>query len=407
MRREKPIADVVEEVLRKVMGAQPPAAPAAPTTPAPAAPVEDPFLATLLPEEKESYDLAKWAEENHPEFKGQPLSGKFLAFYKAVDNYTNTERAKDPNRSFDENDEAFMSFVESSRPDIEPARWEKLKTDRLVAKVSEDTERRITDKFEREQKELKDRQLILEKRPIIESRLTQFQQRVGSLLTADATSQAAVIAKTIGEEGVQKATEKDPYFTPILVKAYEHGERAAAEFLAMTHGVKAYDAQDPVQDWLVKFIRRAGEVFAVNGGERRVRVDDGAQKSFLPRGQYYELLRSNPAEAGKHWTFSEEDVLGMIEFNTKDHINALIKTETERLTKAGFVRAAPQPAPAAVPQPTNPPGPNGAPTTPPEPVGSPRAGVTAAPGQGGGTTPVNRAMSDSELQLLGIPLKAA
>src|SRR5438552_596616 len=91
---------------------------AAPVTPAPppAAPAEDPFLANLIPEERQVYDLAKWAEENSLEYKGQGLSGKFLNFYKAVDQYITTERQKDPQRTFDDKDEAFQTFVESARP---------------------------------------------------------------------------------------------------------------------------------------------------------------------------------------------------------------------------------------------------------------------------------------------------
>jgi hypothetical protein len=409
VRREKPIAKVVEEVLRKVMGESP--QPAAPSLAAPAPthappPAEDPFLATMVPEEKEAYELAKWAEENVPEYKGQGLSGKFLGFYKAVDQYITAERAKDPNRKFDDDDEAFQSFVQSSRPEVEPSKWERLKTDRLVAQVEERTTKAVSERFSRENEELKERQTLLEKRPIIEGRLHAFRDNIGKLMTADAASPLAEIAKKIGTDGVEKAIEADPLFTPIVVTAYNHGEVAAAEFLAMSNGVKAYSPDNQVQDWLIRFIRRSGEVFAEKGGDRRVRTDNGTSKTFLPRGKYNELRRNNPAESEKHWTFSDEDVLQMLERNTKDHISALVKDETDRLAKAGYVRTAPAAAPVSGTP--NPPAPNGAPAPaapPPQPVGSPQAGVSSAPGQGSGGVAQQYALGDNELAILGIPRK--
>jgi len=389
----------------------PPSAQTPPAAPAPAP--DDPFLASLVPEEKEAYELAKWAEENVAEFKGQGLAGKFLNFYKSVDQYINTERAKDPNRKFDEEDEAFQSFVESARPEIEPTKWERLKTDRLVAQVQETTTKAVTEKFSRENEELRHRQTLLEKKPLIEGRLQKFQDNVGQLMVAEKDSPIATIAQKIGAEGVDKALEADPIFTPIVVSAYNHGQTAAAEFLAMTNGVKAFNESNQVQNWLIRFIRRAGEVFAEKGGDKRVRTEeDGAVKTFLPRGKFNEILQRNPAEAEKHWTFSDEDVLAMIERNTKDHIKALVTAENERLTKAGYIRPAPAAAPGAatVPGTSNPPATNGAPhaaTPPPEPVGSPRAGVSAAPGQGGGAVTQQNVMSDSELALLGLPRRAA
>jgi hypothetical protein len=403
VRREKPIASVVEEVLRKVIGESP--QPAAPAAPAPAAPVEDPFIATMLQPEKEAYELAKWAEGKGDEYKG--LSGKFLNFYKAVDQYVNTERQKDPNRSFDDDDEAFQTFVQGARPEIAPAAWDKLKTDRLIAQVEESTTQKVTEKFTKQTEEIQKRQDLMEKRPIIEGRLGAFQSNVGKLMASDPASPIAEIAKAIETNGIEKATEADPLFVPIVVKAYGHGERAAAEFLAMAHGVKDYNPQDPVQDWVIRFIRRAGETFANNGGDKRLRNgEDGTAQSFLPRGKYNELQMKNPAEAAKHWTFSDEDVLAMMERNTRDHIDALVKAERERLTKAGYIKPPPATPPPPVPGAANPPPTPGAATPPPEPVGSPRAGVSAAPGQGAGSVGQQHVMSNSELQILGLPARA-
>lgn len=402
--------------MRKVMGeatpapAPAPATPAAPPTPAPTP--EDPFLANLVPEEKETYDLAKWAEENVPEFKDRKVSTEFLNFYKAVDAYITSESAKDPNRKFDESDEAFQSFIESKRPDIDSAKWDKLKTDRLVAQVEERTERKLTEKFSRETDAIRQTQLVLEKRPVIEGRLKNFQDNIGKLMTADPNSPLSTIAKTIEKDGLDKAIEADPLFTPLVVQAYNQGERAAAEFLAMSHGVKAYDPKDPnhpVQDWVIRFIRRAGEVFAVKGGDKLVRKEqDGTETTFLPRGKFNDLKQKDPAAAQRHWTFSDEDIVKMLERNTADHIDATVKAEAERLQKAGYTRPA---APAPVPTQQNPgaPAANGSPATaaPPQPIDSPRAGVSAAPGQGGGTVQQQRAMSDAELELLGLKTKAA
>ncbi len=408
----------MEDAVRKVFGeAQPPSAtptPSAAQSPpvAPAAPQDDPYISQLGPEEKDAIELAKWADANTPEFKGQGLPAKFVAFYKAVDGYVAAAKAKDPDgeRTYDDNDKEFTKFVEDNRPAIEPAKWERLKTDRLVAQVEESTTKKVTEKFSAENEAIKRRQTMLEVKPVIEGRLARFQDNVGQLMIAEKDSVIASVAQTIGKDGVDKALEADPIFTPIVVAAYNQGQTAAAEFLAMTNGVKDFKQDNPVQDWLIRFIRRSGEVFAANGGDKRVRTDpeSGAQKTFLPRGKFNEIYARDPQEAAsKHWTFSDEDVLMMIERNTKDHIKALVTQETERLTKGGYVKPAP-PAAAPVPGTANPPAANGAPAAAapaPQPVGSPRAGVSAAPGQGGGAVNQQQALSDGELALLGIPVK--
>ena len=419
VRKEKPISQTVEEAVRKAFSeAQPPSAtptpPAAqPPPPATAAPQDDPYLSQLGPEEKEAIELAKWADANVTEFKGQGLPAKFVAFYKAVDEYVAAAKAKDPDgeRTYDDDDKEFTKFVEDNRPEIEPAKWERLKTDRLVAQVEESTTKKVSEKFAVENEAIKRRQTILEVKPVIEGRLTRFRDNVGQLMIAEKDSIIATVAQTIGRDGVEKAIEADPLFTPIVVAAYDQGQTAAAEFLAMTNGVKEFKPDNPVQDWLVRFIRRAGDVFAANGGEKRVRNgEDGTPKSFLPRGKFNEIYARDPEKAASaHWTFSDEDVLNMIERNTKDHIKALVTQEIERLTKAGYVKPAPPP-PAPVPGTANPPAPNGVPAAAapaPQPVGSPRAGVTAAPGQGGGAVAQQNVMGDSELVLLGIPRKAS
>jgi hypothetical protein len=413
VRKEKPISQTVEEAVRKAFSeAQPPSAatppPAAQTpAPAPAAPQDDPYISQLGPEEKEAIELAKWADANVTEFKGQGLPSKFVAFYKAVDEYVAAAKAKDPDgeRTYDDDDKEFTKFVEDNRPAIEPTKWERLKTDRLVAQVEESTTKKVSEKFAAENEAIKRRQTILEVKPVIEGRLAKFQDNVGQLMIAEKDSIIATVAQTIGKDGVDKALEADPIFTPIVVSAYNQGQSAAAEFLAMTNGVKEFKPDNPVQDWLVRFIRRAGDVFAANGADKRVRNgEDGTPKTFLPRGKFNEIYARNPDEAAsKHWTFSDEDVLNMIERNTKDHIKALVTQETERLAKAGYVKPA-----ASVPASANPPAPNGAPAAAapaPQPVGSPRAGVSAAPGQGGGAVSQQQALSDGELALLGIPKK--
>src|SRR6266496_2422411 len=392
---------------------QPAGSPAAPSAspPAPAAPQPSPdevYVESLGPEEKETIALAKWAEENVPDQKG--LAGKFVSFYKAVDEYVNAERAKDPKRTFDESDEAFTTFVEGARPQIEPGKWEELKCGRLIAQVESAATKKVEEKFAAQIEETRKRQNVLEKKPLIEDRIRAFQANIGGLMNAEpADSILPTIVKSIEANGLEKTIEADPIFTPIVVQAYGQGERAAAEFLAMAHGVKDYDANDKVHDWVIKFIRRAGETFAAKGGDKLVRQTEDGAKTFLPRGQYNQLLVSNPQQAGRHWTFSDEDVVRMIERNTKDHIAALVKAESDRLIKTNYIKPPPTTPTPTTPIPGNanpsPTAPSASAAPPPEPVGSPRAGVTPAPGQGNGAVNQQQVMSDAELQVLGFPRK--
>lgn len=420
VKKEKPISEVVDDAVTKALENRQPAAPApapaaAPAAPVPAAAAPDDYEKTLDAADRNVLEIARYAEKKHPEKKG--LGDQFVAFFKKVDAYLEnaTKAEGGADRTFDENDEDYQKFIRANRPDIDPLEWRgyemaKIK-DEAKAEAAQEAEAKFSARFE----ETEQRQRVLEVTPVIRGRLAQFEQNIGALALADAQNgtdtQLGSIIKVISEHGFEEALKRDPELAPIVLEEVQRGATAAAEFLALANSVKKYDAKnpDPMHTWLSAFIRRQGEIFEKDGGEHRYRMDPetGVKKTFAPRAKYNEIKTKTPEKAGDYWTFSDEDVVRLLETNTKILAENRVKKRADALAAAGYVR---QPVtPAVVPNgnPAAAPATNGrpAPAAPaaPQPAGSPRATVTPSPGQaGGGNGTVTSAMNDVEMIALGL-----
>lgn len=406
VRKEKPISEIVAESVRKTLKETPPAQPSPPTpsTPAaPAAPQDDPFEQSLGPAEKRTIAIAKWAETNDPA-KRAGLVKQFVDFYKAVDAYESKVKAEDPERTLDENDEAFQKFIEDHRPQVDQVELRGLEMEMVKAEAVAAAEKNIEAKMKADLEATRKRQASLELKPVIEKRLSQFQAAVEDLLvkTAEPDSVIPDIIKTIQEKGIEEALKTEPTFTPLIAARYQEGANAATEYMALVNQLKPYEPSNPTHQWIAGFIRDQGNYFERNGGDARIRkAEDGRELTFLPRAKFVQLVQQDPAAANSHWTFTEDDVLGMLEVNTRHVIANEVKGLQQRLVASGYARppkaagstnGTPQP-PAAKP-----------PDQPPEPSTSPKAGASPAPGPAVPGSPANRALTASELQALGIPV---
>lgn len=398
--KSKPINEIVESTVRKVLGENQPISTPSPPTPAPV-PVASPpdeYEKQLGLAEKETLSIARFAAEKFPEYK--ELAGQFLEFYKTVDKYVETAKVTDAERTFDESDEQFQKFIKDNRPDIDPVTWRQLESAKIKEEAKTEAAKEIDEKYKAQFDETRHKQKVLETRPVIEKKLGSFQDNVGRLMAADANSPLAEIATSIEKEGLDAVMKKDQLFAPIVVEEYQNGAMNAAEWLVISHGLAQYDPNNQRHVWLAGFIRRQGDIFAEKGGDRTIRTaTDGSKLTFMPRGQYMKLANEKPEEAAKHWTFEEDDVLRMLEANTKMAAEKRVKEMNDRLSSSGFQR--PKPAPSAPPVSNNG---NSEPEPPPVPTTSPAAPSSASPGQGKGGTVGRNVMSDDELKSLGLPV---
>jgi len=75
---------------------------------------EDPYESQLIDEQKDELELYRYAEAKGHE----GMSNKLLGFYKGLDEYVDSARKDDPDRTFDDEDEEFIEYVKKHKPEI-------------------------------------------------------------------------------------------------------------------------------------------------------------------------------------------------------------------------------------------------------------------------------------------------
>ncbi len=141
----KPAAtiDDIKEIVSQL--AQRPAA----TAPAAAAPAsQKPTEPELQPQDREEFELAKFAEQADPE-KYRGMSQRWLEFVQKRDAFAAAKIKEDG--EFDPNSDEFKQFVEQNRPGYQRGDRRKLE----VAKIEDGAVQRARKEFEKEKVELR------------------------------------------------------------------------------------------------------------------------------------------------------------------------------------------------------------------------------------------------------------
>lgn len=314
---EKAVKQAVSEALKEIKASESKTEKDKPTI--------DPVEASLDPEEKEELEFARYAAEKDPRFKEAPV--KFLEYIRRVRSYVDNAIKENPSRKFDETDEDFIKFSRANRPSIDPLARRRLEGQRMRDEISAD----LKAQNEKELEALRQKTRALEATPQIERGAQEFSTEVTNLFSNDEQSMAAPIVNRAKEIGWDKAAEEDPFFGPVVKGYHEKATALAAEYLALTSGVKTFDPNNHDHSWIVNFIEDRSVAFANNGGDARIRNG----RSFVGVGEYHQLSAS---ERAKHWTFGTRDILEHLAHNTKGVVESELKLQHEKLVKSGFER---------------------------------------------------------------------
>ena len=145
---------------------------------------------------------------------------------------------------------------------------------------------------------------------------------------------------------MDKAREEYAFEVPVLEQSIQQVAFYASEFLSLSQGLKAYDPDNQIHSQISSFVEQQGEIFHKEGGESRVR--DG--KQFTTRSNYN---RMNPSQKGKHWTFSDTEILDMVRYQMKEGSKTQIDDIRKKLARYKGVSPTPtttsMPAPKARP----------------------------------------------------------
>lgn len=270
-------------------------------------PEEDPFVGSLLDEEKQRYELAKKAESLSPEFKG--LAKKYLEFAKEVDQYTKKRLAEDDEYDF-QSDPKFKELA--SKNPITPQLEKKIDREELKAELLGESRKEIED--------LRRQQYIAEQKPQVDQMFEQFKESVVEMLPD-------YFAKAIETEGLEAAKAKYPLEFDLADQHAAATNAAVKEFLEVSRGLKQYDSGNPLHQAIYGFISKESKLFIETAKSDEL-VRDG--KRFVTREDF---ARMKPDERSKHWTLTNQQILKMVRIREKEALIKSIEAERERIKR--------------------------------------------------------------------------
>jgi hypothetical protein len=362
---ETPTSDKLKQQLEEMRQTPPPppATPApapAPATPPPADP-EAEYINTLMDEQKEELEFAEWAEKH-----GYPNQRKkTLDFFRQVDKFYTENPESTPDT------DEFKSFVAKHKPAYSNTR--KLEREFLQESITAKSKAETEELVRKQMDDLRRRTEAIELKPKIEAAMNSFESLLDSPeklpLSQDVTPIPLDASETIRVRGATQSIEE----FPIETRLREAAKGRAREYMNIVNNLTRFDPErNPTHRWIGDFVERQEQTLASVPPQQRMR--DG--KTFLPSGEFARLCQSNPAEASRHWTFTDVDMMDMFAMNA--HLE--YSREIQMLTKAGFVRQTKNPKVESKATPP-PPQTGTAPATPSaQTTGSPRGGSSSMPG---------------------------
>ena len=285
----------------------------------------DEYADSLLPEEREVYDLAKYASKN----MGKDYDGydkKFKEFFEKSKSFLDKRIEEDPH--FDPSDDPdYAQFIERNRPKLTQADAKKIEKKMWI----EEAKREARKELEPETEELRRKLDKAEKAPVIEKARVNFRSMAQKVVIPEE------FQKTLegGEESISKFADENPLEFQILDGATKrllnYGDTLTDIFLKTTD----LDMGNPVHKELVDWVNAEQDNFIKSGQTEK----DG--QIFMRRERYYAIPEN---KRGEYYTWSDDDLLKILALRTQEDVAKAITQQREVLQKSGYVRQAEQPA---------------------------------------------------------------
>lgn len=275
----------------------------------------DPFVEELLPEEKEAYQISRWAAQN---VKGQQgVDKQYLEFFKKHKKFLSD------NSDYDLSDsEEYKKFLDQNKPKIDLKKFEK-------EMWTSEAESRALQRVQPEILKLRRDQARIQGEPLAKQN-TQKAKKILFETIPDDTK------KIIQNTGIKGLFEQSPIEAKIINDALTGAQEMVDTFYQIVHNVEDYDEKNARHSQLSDFISREQDKFIKSG--RTVR----GGKTFVRRERMPLVPKE---EAGKYYTFSDEDIVNLIALRAKEGMNSKIGSTRSALEKAGYVKSGVQVAP--------------------------------------------------------------
>jgi len=269
----------------------------------------DEFENGLLPEEKEVYDLAKYASDNMPEYKG--ADEQFKKYFTGTRQYIEKRLKDDPHLNLSE-DEEYRTFIARNRPKFGSSDARKVEQEMLLEKA----EARAREKLRPEIERVKREQEKIALAPKVQHKKAQVQQVVKNIIPED-------FRKVLEEEGGLDKLSKTKPMEFAAIDAVTGQAMASANLLVdITTGNVSYDPANNDHVALLDWVNQQQDAFINSGQTHR----DG--KVFMRRERYFQLPESKRSE---YYTWSDDDLLQVIAIRSQEAINVSLQRQQEML----------------------------------------------------------------------------
>lgn len=311
---------------------------------------EQKILKDLIPEEKEYYDMAKFASDNMEDHKG--LDKEFLDYFSKSKNYVEKRLKDDPYADLSEDFE-YKEFVEKNRPKFSPVDAKKIERAMITRQAEAAAEAKVKPEVERLRRE----QEVARLKPKVDQKKAEYRQQFHKILPEDAQE---VLAK----EGVEALEKQNPIRYKVMNDITTNLLSFADTFQDITSGLVAYDETNQMHTELLDWVKQEQDHY-INTGDT---AKDG--KTFMRRERFYATPED---QRTKYFTWSDDDLMVLLVYRAQERLKETLKYQETMLEKAGYTRQA---APAQV---TKPQQPAPAPTSAPDISPAPRVGQQEVP----------------------------
>ena len=331
----------------------------------------DEFAETLMPEEREVYDIAKYASKNMGEkYKG--YDAKFKDYFTKSKAYLDKKIEDDPHFN-PATDEEYSSFIERNRPKLSATEAKKIERKMWVEEAKNEVRKELIPETQQLRKDLNRAKM----QPVVGHAQASFRNMAQKVIIPEEFREKF---EKGGDQAIAEFAKERPLEYGILEKGtrklLSYGDTLTSIFLNAID----LDLNNPVHKELLDWVNTEQEGYIASGQTEQ----DG--KVFMRRERFYALPED---QRSQYYTWSDDDVLKILALRVQEEVNGSLAQQKAILEKSGYVRqnteapAAPAPAPA------------------PAPVAPPS--VNPSPRQGGAVTPSKaKEQSNAMLDVLGI-----
>lgn len=289
---------------------------------------EQKILKELIPEEREYYDMAKFASDNMDDHKD--LDKQFLDYFKKSKSYVEKRLKDDPYADLTDDFE-YKEFVEKNRPQFSQVDAKRIERAMITKQAEEAAEAKVRPEVERLRRE----QEVARKKPEVDKKKAEYRQHFHKILPDDAQE---VLAK----EGAEALQKQNPIRYKVMDEITTNLLRFADAFQDITNGLTAYDETNQLHKELLDWVQQEQDHY-INTGDT---AKDG--KTFMRRERYWAAPEDQRTQ---YFTWSDDDLMSLLVYRAKQRLEETLKYQDKMLTDAGYIRNNTHNTPAPAPKP--------------------------------------------------------